>query len=372
MTQNATGNADKEPLIIGIGGGKGGVGKSMISSNLAVQYAQSGLKVIVIDLDFGAANLHTIFGLRQPTHSLGDYFNSPRSQLTDYFVPTTIPNLTLVPSSGFVPELANLKHQQRVKLLNHIKTLEADLVLLDLGAGSSLNVVDFFSMCHAGIVVATPEPTAVLNAYEFLKNVVYRIFFRMLRSNDEDLVAILKASTRANNEFGISTVSDLVRVVGQRNAWAAETLQEVCQDLSFHLIFNQARKTSDVQLGAKLNKICAKYLNVTLNFSGIVFYNEEVPACVYKMCPISITAPTSVTSQTLRTIAVTTFNRIARAVTGQPSTDTFSDQMEHVGSHAKTDFERNLLLQRRLQRSREKAYLGTESTELVSIEEGSM
>ncbi len=340
----------------------------MVSSNLAVQYANNGLKVILIDLDFGAANLHTIFGLRQPPRSLGDYFNSPRSQLADYLVPTGVNHLSLITSSGFVPELANLKHQQRVKLLNHIKGLDADLVLLDLGAGSSLNVVDFFSMCHAGVVVATPEPTAVLNAYEFLKNVIYRIFFRVLR-NDEELTQILKASIKSNNDYGIHTVHDLIRVIKKKNGWAAETLQDICQDLSFHLIFNQARKTTDVQLGAKLNQICEKYLNITLNFSGIVFYNEEVPACVYKMSPISLAAPESVTSQSLRTIAIHTFNRVAQIVAGQGAAENFSDQMAHVGRHAHVDFERNLLTQRRLQRSRERSYLTETSADLVSLEE---
>ncbi len=356
-----------EPLILAIGGGKGGVGKSMISSNLAVQYAQGGLKVIVIDLDFGAANLHTIFGLRQPARSLGDYFYSPRSQLHDYFVTTSVPNLTLVPSSGFVPELANLKHMQRVKLINQIKTLDTDLVLLDLGAGSSLNVVDFFSMCHAGVVVATPEPTAVLNAYEFLKNVIYRIFYRMLR-DDKELVDILKASSRTNNEYGINNVHDLLKVISKKNKWAAETLVEICQDLSFHLVFNQARKTSDVHLGGKLNQICSKYLNIDLNFSGVVFFNEEVPACVYKMSPISIASPESVTSQTLKNIAVTTFNRVARSLAGEASKDSFEQQMSSVGQHAKVDFEHNLLTQRRLQRSRERSYDASTPSDLVTAD----
>lgn len=359
----------QEPLILAIGGGKGGVGKSMISSNFAVQYAQGGLKVIIIDLDFGAANLHTIFGLRQPPKSLGDYFYSPRSRLSDYLIPTSIDNLTLVPSSGFVPELANLKHAQRIKLINHIKTLDADVVILDLGAGSSSNVVDFFSMSHAGVVVATPEPTAVLNAYEFLKNVLYRILFRMFR-NDEELTNLLKASIRPNNPQGIHTIHDLIKAVAKRSKWTARTIQEVCDDLSFHLVFNQARKTSDVQLGGKLNDICKKYLNVALNFSGIVFFNEEVPACVYKMCPISIAEPTSVTSRSLHTIAVTTFNRAINALAGEKPSDSFDDQLARVGQHAQVDFNQNLLTQRRLQRSRERAYIGdTEAPDLVAFEE---
>ncbi len=356
-----------QPLIVGIGGGKGGVGKSMVSSNLAVQYALAGLKVIIIDLDFGAANLHTIFGLRQPPKSLGDYFNSPRSQLANYLVKTNVDGLQLVPSSGFVPELANLRHQQRVKLVNHIKTLDCDLVLLDLGAGSSLNVVDFFSMCHAGIVVATPEPTAVVNAYEFLKNVVYRIFFRMLKNN-KHLTLLLKQSIKPNNALGIRTIADLIREVRKHSEWAADTIEDVCNDLCFHLVFNQARKTSDLQLGTKLNEICRKYLGIQLNFSGMVFFSEEVPACVYKMCPISLAAPDSVTSKTLKSIAATTFNRIARQLMDENAPDSFDQQIARAGHSIQTDFERNLLTQKRLQKMRERQYLTPAALEMVGLE----
>lgn len=352
----AYGEPARDPLIIGIGGGKGGVGKSMVSSNLAVQYAQAGLRVVIIDLDFGAANLHTIFGLRQPPHSLGDYFGSPRSQLGDYLISTPVENLWLIPSSGFVPEMANLKHLQRVKLINHIKSLDADLVLLDLGAGSALNVVDFFSMCHAGIVVATPEPTSVVNAYEFLKNVIYRIFFRILR-NHKELLHLVKRSLRPGNDLNISTVSQLIETVEERCSWAADMMREVCEESSFHLIFNQARKTSDLQLGTKLNQICSKYLHLQLNFSGMIFFNEEVPACVYRMSPISLVEPESVTSQTMKNIAYTTFQRVARKLLDESTADSFDTQLAHAGKLVNTDFKRNLLTQRRLQRSREKQYL---------------
>ncbi len=341
----------QKPLTIGIGGGKGGVGKSMVSSNLAVQYALAGLRVIVIDLDFGAANLHTLFGLRQPPFSLGDYFSSPDTQLANFIVKTNIDNLQLVPSSGFVPELANLKHMQRVKLINQIQTLDADLVILDLGAGSSLNVVDFFSMTDAGVVVATPEPTSVLNAYEFLKNVVYRIFFRMFR-HQKNIQEVLKKSTAPNT--GIATVVDLANAFEKHSSLAAENLREICDDLNFHLVFNQARKVSDSQFGTKLNQICNKYLSVQLNFSGLLFYNEEVPDCVRKMCPISVARPESVTSQTLKSIALTTLHRITQKIASGSTLEPFEQQLAHVAKAAQEDFERNLLTQKRLQRIKEK------------------
>lgn len=343
----------KKPLIIAIGGGKGGVGKSMISSNLAVQYAQAGLKVILIDLDFGAANLHTILGLRQPPKSLGEYFSTQRSQLKDFLVNTSIDHLQLVPSSGFVPELANIEHQQKVKLIQQIKDISADVVLLDLGAGTSLNVIDFFSMTHAGVIVTTPEPTAFLNAYEFLKNVVYRILFRMFR-NQPEVTEILRVSVLPNNVLKITTVDELARAIERNHRWAAEQIRAICAELDFHLIFNQARRSSDVQLGAKLNQISQRFLGVTLNFAGMVFYNEEVSACVHKMCPISLLMPDSVTSRSLKRIALSTFQRMADKVLNRSAPASFEAQLSDVRGVAQRDFAQNLLVQRRYQREASK------------------
>ena len=344
-----------DPIILGIGGGKGGVGKSMVSANLAVQYAQAGLKVILLDLDFGAANLHTIFGLRQPEKTLGDYFTSARSQLEDYLIHTEVDNLLFAPGSGFVPELANLKHLQKTKLINHIKALDAHIVLLDLGAGSSINVVDFFSMTNAGIVVTTPEPTAIVNAYEFLKNVMYRIFFRMFR-NHEQIVSILKISTAPNNPLNISTIADLIDAIAKENPWIAESAKEVCKDLDFHVLFNQARKAGDAQLVAKLQDISKKHLCLDLNYAGLIFHNEEVSASVFKMRPISLESPSSITAQTLKRAAMQILNQVVRKMGAEEKPneeqgierqgekrELFEAQLTRVISQAHQDFEKTIL-----------------------------
>jgi flagellar biosynthesis protein FlhG len=362
MLQN---KKNDEPLIISIGGGKGGVGKSMVSSNLAVQYAMAGMKVVLLDLDFGAANLHTIFGIRQPPRGLGDYFTTPRSKLTDFVVKTELENLLLIPGSGFVPELANLKHMQKVKLINQIKKLKADLVLLDLGAGSSNNVVDFFAMTQAGLVVTTPEPTAIVNAYEFLKNVVYRILFRMFRSH-KAISDILKISTNPNNHLNISTISELIDAVAQKNEWIAENIRELCLDLDFYVIFNQARKTNEAHLGVKLRDICSRHLCLDLNFAGMIFYNEEVPTAVHKMRPISLTDPESVTTVTLKRVATQTMNHVLTKVINGNKLESFEKQLSRVMMSAKKDYEKNLLVQKRFQREMLKE--NTPKGEVVSFE----
>lgn len=350
------GDYQKEPLIVSIGGGKGGVGKSMVSSNMAVQYAQAGMKVVLIDLDFGAANLHTIFGIRQPDKGLGDYFTTPRSKLTDFVIKTELDNLLLIPGSGFIPELANLKHMQKVKLIAHIKKLNADLVLLDLGAGSSNNVVDFFSMTQAGIVVTTPEPTAIVNAYEFLKNVVYRILFRMFR-NQKEMLKILRFSTIPNNELNAPTVSDLIAIISKNNKWLAENIQEICSDLDFYVIFNQARKISEVQLGVKLRDICLRYLCLDLNFSGFIFYNEEVCSAVFKMRPLVLMSPKSISTRTIERVSTQTMNHIIHKIMNGRRLESFDGQLSRIMNFARKDYEENLLMQKKFQRESLKSHL---------------
>lgn len=338
------------PLILSIGGGKGGVGKSMVSANLAVQYAQAGCKVVLIDLDMGAANLHTLFGLRKPPKGLGDYFTTPRSHLTEYLLETSIPNLSLVAGSGFVPELANIKHAQKVKIIGQIKELQADMILLDLGAGTSLNVVDFFSMTNIGVVVTTPEPTAIINAYEFLKNVVYRILFRLFK-NHEEILAIIHATAQPTAANG-GLFRSLMDEIAQANPWAAKTAQEICSSLRFYLLFNQARYLEEIELAKKLNSICERYLGLTLNLVGMIYHNEEVSASVTRMCPLSIADPDSVTTHSLKHHAQTILKNLIHLRDDPAYQESFDRQFTNALSRAKVDYVENHLVQKRIKADR--------------------
>lgn len=344
----------KDPLVVAIGGGKGGVGKSMVCSNLAIQYATAGFRCLILDLDLGAANVHTIFGMRQPPKGLGEFFTTRGSQLKDFIVDTDVENLQIIAGGGFVPELANLPHMQKVKVINQIKTLDADLILLDLGAGSSTHVVDFFSMCHAGIIVTTPEPTAIINAYEFLKNIVYRVLFRMFK-NHPQVLAVVKGSSTPQAGAKQDTIDDLIAQVEKISPFSAQNIRDVCADFDFHLILNQGRKVSEAQLGVKLKDLCKRFLSLDVTFAGMVFHNEEVSASVFKMTPVTIAYPDSVTSKTIKRLANATFRRMADRMLGLPASEASEKQIKQVLAHAQVDFSQNLIAQKRLHRARDRA-----------------
>src|SRR6218665_3842829 len=160
--------------IIAVGGGKGGIGKSLVSSNLGVALAAKGQRVLLVDADLGGANLHTCLGVAQPTATLSDFLLRPKARLEDVILPTGVPNLSLIAGALDVLDAANIKYAHKQRLLRSLQTQSVDYLILDLGAGSSFNTLDFFIIADHGVLVLLPEPTSVENAYRFVKAAFYR------------------------------------------------------------------------------------------------------------------------------------------------------------------------------------------------------
>ena len=162
------------PQIYPIGGGKGGVGKSFISASLGALVAATGKRVVLIDLDLGASNLHTFLGMSAPKRGLDRFFEKTAHQLEDTVVSTNIENLAFISSCHCPMEIANLYYAQKVKLINAIQNLPFDFVFMDLGAGTNFNTLDFFLTSGKGVIVCTPELTSIENAFRFIRAVYLR------------------------------------------------------------------------------------------------------------------------------------------------------------------------------------------------------
>ena len=174
---NETPANQKTPTIIPIAGGKGGVGKSLIAANLAIVLARLGHKTIGIDLDLGAANLHSCLGLSGGTPpGMARFLRSTdKTPLESYLARTPHRNLHLLAGDEGNPFLAQLNVVQQRRLVQQIRALPAEYVILDLGAGSSFSTLDFFRIAHKGLLVTTPEITSLQNLMNFLKNLAFRV-----------------------------------------------------------------------------------------------------------------------------------------------------------------------------------------------------
>ena len=168
-------SATRARRILSVGGGKGGIGKSLISANLGIALARRGQRVVLVDADLGGANLHTTLGLELPRRTLSDFIERqggaargrgharPASR-TSAWSPAR--STTSRPPRPSTP--------RRCGCCATSRRMDVDYAILDLGAGTHTNVLDFFLVSDHGVLVLVPEPTAVENAYRFVKAAFWR------------------------------------------------------------------------------------------------------------------------------------------------------------------------------------------------------
>jgi flagellar biosynthesis protein FlhG len=178
-------NARRNALLISVGGGKGGVGKSLVAANLSVALTRLGMRVTLVDADLGAANQHTLFGLTSRGVTLHSFLEKDVGSLEEALVPTGVPRLNLLPGTSGVIGATHIGHARKLKLVRHIAALDTEVVVIDCGAGVSNDVLDFTDLADLRVVVTTPQLTALQNAYAFLKGAVVRGFRHAARTRFE-------------------------------------------------------------------------------------------------------------------------------------------------------------------------------------------
>jgi flagellar biosynthesis protein FlhG len=271
------------PRIWAVGGGKGGVGKSVIASSLAAAIAGTGRRCAVIDVDLGGANLHTLLGVSRPRHSLSHLLTGEVGSLAELMVQTSVPNLWLVSGNQALLDMANPKHSQKAKLFRHIRALDVDDVVLDLGAGSAFNVIDFFLLARRGLVVVTPEPTAIENAEHFLKAAFYRSL-RVVAGRPDVKAAILRLREDRRG-WRVRSAPELISLVREIDPPAAKLLEECAEAFMPVLLVNQVRSAEHRDVGPQLVANCRDRLGVPIEFAGSVDSDPNVPAAVAQRQP---------------------------------------------------------------------------------------
>ena len=282
---------DRKKQIWSIGGGKGGVGKSLIASCISIALARSGHKVIAIDLDLGGANLHTTLGVDLPRQTLGDFFSHRVGSLQACVTPTNIPNLELISGAQDSIGMSNLKYSQQLELLKQVHQLDADYIIFDLGAGTHLSTIHFFLFSDVGIVTMLPEPTSIENCYRFIKSAYYHFLFR-----SPSLVSVrplIELAMDPKNPLGIKSPADLLNEVHKANPEAALNLKRQLELFKPLLVVNQVRTQTDIEIGHSVKTVCKKYFGIGMDYVGHLDYDSSVWQAVRRKRPLMFEFPNS-------------------------------------------------------------------------------
>jgi flagellar biosynthesis protein FlhG len=240
--------------VITVTSGKGGVGKSSISVNLAIALSRLGHRVIILDADFGLANIEVMLGIR-PQYNLADLMF--RGKSLSEIVTEGPDNIGFISGGSGIQELTNLTKEQIVYLIQKLVELDekADIIIVDTGAGIADSVLEFVAASSEVLLVATPEPTSITDAYALLKTL--------------------------NRKADVSLQDTIIKMVANR----IDTYEE------------------GKELYDKLSLVVSKFLNLKLEYLGAVPQDTCVSKAVMRQKPALTLYPNSQFSKTLNSFA---------------------------------------------------------------------
>jgi flagellar biosynthesis protein FlhG len=287
--------------IIAVGGGKGGIGKSLVASNIGVHLAQLGKRIVMVDADLGGANLHTCLGMQPPKRTLSDFVERKVTKLEEVITPTPIERLGLISGALDFLGAANPKYTQKLRLLREVARLDVDCVIIDLGGGTGFNILDFFLIADHGVLTVVPEPTSIENAYRFIK----AAYYRRLKTIEMawNLKPLVDQAMSERGGLGLKTPADLVAYVEQRDPQGGARLRTEIERFPLKLVVNQARTPEEQRLGLAVSEACRKYFGIPMQFLGAIPYDDAVWRAVRRRRPIMLDSPDSPAARSIRDVA---------------------------------------------------------------------
>lgn len=293
----------RKPTMIAVAGPKGGVGKSFLALNLAVALAGRGVATVLVDLDLGAANLHALLGMSSPRPGFLAFANK-EAELIDLVRTTPVEGLKLVAGSTDSLGLANLLQWQKVKLLSQLGKLPTQVIVADLGAGSAYNTLDFYAAADLGVIVSSPEMPSLLNAYAFVKSLIYRDFYRILKPKRlaaaRRLVEAGQASVEASGEdVEQLTIPEIMARIEGLDQEAGAKLKAALDGIRPRMILNQTDGVRQLKAGQALTRLMARRLGVELSVLGLIPFDPLVRRSVGLMKPLLAAYPDSPAAQGL-------------------------------------------------------------------------
>jgi flagellar biosynthesis protein FlhG len=327
--------------IIPVASGKGGVGKSLVAANLGVAFAQAGKKVVVADLDLGASNLHLVLGHHAPKKGIGTFLSHPKSSFADVVATTDIPRLRLIPGDTEIPGLANLKVSQLKTLVKNLVSLqhETDILIIDLGAGTHQSILDFFLLSGQGIVVSAPAVTAVLNAYVFLKNAVFRLMFTSFAPNSRARAYLDKLRKDGTNQQQLY-IPNMLPNIQRIDRTSFRNFTSKLEKLHPRLIMNMVNEPKEADVAVKIRRSCEEYLDLKIEHLGVMYRDTLQDTALASRLPITLYKPQSLLSQAIYRIA----EKILQSEEDSPLPDDnqIEESFQEAEIEAETDFESKL------------------------------
>ncbi|MGL4524329.1 MAG: P-loop NTPase [Spirochaetia bacterium] len=278
--------------VIPIASGKGGVGKSLVAVNLALALSSQQRTTILADMDLGSATQHLLLGLGMtgPKHGMGDLIHQKESSIENLVIPTEYRRLHFIAGDGMMTGTTALSFDQKQEILKQLRGLVGDYLLMDLGAGSGYNVVDFFLSSYRSLLILRPEVTSVMSAYSFIKTVIFRLLYLMFPQESEERKIVLQFASQKIEGAKLS-VSDLIARLAAHQSASSDMAQEQIKKMQPGIIFNMVYSSAGLDWKERFSDIVKKKLGLNVEVLGSLPFDEQAQASVAMRKPLLFENP---------------------------------------------------------------------------------
>jgi flagellar biosynthesis protein FlhG len=291
LKDGASGTEKVAKTILAVGGAKGGVGKSALAANLAVGLSLLGQKVVLADLDLGGADVHLYVGVKSLSRTWNDFLERKVDSIKDIMTPTPFEGLSLIGGDSSKLGSENLPYSQKQKILRHLRELEGDYLILDLGGNSSYNVLDFFLFADHKIVVSGTEPASVLDSYSFVKVSFYRFLERFFAEHKslKDLGRQIKdGSLEQSKNLSLDFIFEQVR---ERDPSAYTKLKQQHDEFRVSLVINMADSRKDFRIAESMQQVLKEKCFLDVGILGTIPFDKLARKAARSFTPIIVENP---------------------------------------------------------------------------------
>lgn len=286
--------------IWAIGGGKGGVGKSLMASSFGVLLSRLGKKVLLIDADLGAANLHTFIGTEGGRFGISNFLKGEVSDIQCVINRTPIPNMDIISGAKDPLDAADIHRNSISRLKDALQKVAYDYVLLDIGPGTSSTMLDMLLLADEGIVITTAEPTSIENTYRFIKCVLMRKMKKIVDTDQSGrLTGVMQKIFDKKNPQPVRSYSDIFAQLSQLDPEQGERLNALMRNTRLSVIINQLRDSEDKGVGPSVRLACYHYFGIELGYLGYILYDNCVGDSVRSRKPLAVHSGNSQASKSI-------------------------------------------------------------------------
>jgi len=299
MTQESSATDMSRKTIIAVGGAKGGVGKSALAANLAVGLALLGQKVVLADLDLGGADVHLYLGVKSLPKTWNDLLDKQVNSIEDIITPTAFEGLKLIGGDSSKLGSDNLPYSQKRKIMRHLREIEGDYLILDLGGNTSYNALDFFLFADHKIVISGTEPASILDSYSFVKVAFYRFLERFFSEHNslKDLGQKIKdGSWEQSKNLSLEYIFNEVR---ERDESAYNKIRKQHDQFRVSLVVNMAENRKDFQIAESMQRVLKDKCFLNVGILGTIPFDKLARRAARSFTPIIVEYPKCQTSKAI-------------------------------------------------------------------------